>query len=88
MIASAIRTGNIVQVRGSVADSSNIKHVTINGQKARSTRDSFAEWEITLEAPAGQRFELAAFAEDLLGYVEKTPHKSSSIECWTKLLKR
>ncbi len=75
IITSAIRTGNLVRVRGSVADTSDIRRVVVNGQQARSTRGSFAEWEITLEAPAGQRFEVAAFAEDVRGYVEKGAHK-------------
>src|SRR5262249_11238558 len=46
MITSAVRAGNIVHVRGSTADSSDIKHVLVNGKKARSIRGSFAEWEI------------------------------------------
>jgi hypothetical protein len=75
MITSAIRIGNVVVVRGSVADTSDIKHVTVNGQKARSTRGSFAEWEITLEAPTGKRFEISAFAEDVGRHVESSPHK-------------
>lgn len=75
MITSAIRRGNLVHVKGAVADSSDIKHVTVNGQKARSTRGSFAEWEITLEAPAGQRAQITAFAEDVRGQVETNPHK-------------
>ncbi len=75
LITSAIRTGNVVCVRGSVADTSDIRHVTVNGQKARSTRGSFAEWEITLEAPAGKRLEVSAFAEDMGRHVETSPHK-------------
>jgi hypothetical protein len=75
MITSAMRTGNVVRVRGSVADTSDIKHVTVNGQRARSTRGSFAEWEITLEAPAGAPLEVSAFAEDVGSYVEPSPHR-------------
>jgi hypothetical protein len=75
MITSAIRTGNVVCVRGSVADTSDIKHVLVNGKVARSTRGSFAEWEIMLEAPVGKRFEISAFAEDVGGHVETNAHK-------------
>jgi hypothetical protein len=64
-----------VSARGSVADTSDIRRVVVNGQKARSTRGSFAEGEITLEAPAGNRLEVAAFAEDVGGHVETSAHK-------------
>ncbi|HEX4614107.1 MAG TPA: G8 domain-containing protein, partial [Urbifossiella sp.] len=60
MITSAVRDGNIVRVRGSVADTSDIKKLTVNGRPARSTRGSYAEWEVTLDAPAGKPVELTA----------------------------
>jgi hypothetical protein len=75
MITSAIRNGNLIVVRGSVADTSDIKHVTVNGQRARATRGSFAEWDITLEAQSGKRLEVSAHAEDVRGHVEKSGHK-------------
>ncbi len=75
VITSAIRDGRLVRVRGSVADASDIKRVTVNGKPARSTRGSYAEWEITLEAPAGKLFEVTASAEDVNGHVELSPHK-------------
>jgi hypothetical protein len=75
MITSAVRNGNVVHVRGSVADSSDISYVKVNGQAARSTRGSFAEWEITLEAPSGEPVVISAFAEDVRGHVEPRPHK-------------
>lgn len=75
LITSAVREGNILRVKGSVADTSDIKHVIVNGRPARSTRGSFAEWEITLEAPVGQAVDLAAFSQDVNGHTEKTPHK-------------
>ncbi len=75
MITSAIREGNIVRVRGSVADTSDIKQVIVNNRPAWSTRGSFAEWEITLEAPSqGTPFEIAASAEDINGHHEIVPH--------------
>lgn len=75
MITKVIRTGNAVQVFGSVADTSDIKQVSVNGQPARSTRGSFAEWEISLESPAGKPLEIAAFAEDAKGNIETVAHK-------------
>lgn len=75
MITSAVREGNIVRVRGSVADTSDIKQVVVNGRPASSTRGSFAEWEITLEAPsAGSPMEIVAAAEDVNGHQELSPH--------------
>jgi len=75
IITSTVREGNIVRVRGSVADTSDIKKVLVNGKPARSTRDSFAEWEITLEAPAGKSLDVSAVSEDVNGQCEKYPHK-------------
>lgn len=75
MITSAVRDGSLVHVRGTVADSSEIKRVTVNDRAARSTRDSFTEWEITLEAPVGQPLSVVATAEDLNGFVEASPHQ-------------
>jgi hypothetical protein len=75
VVTSAVRSGNIVRLCGSVADASDIKYVTVNGNEARSTRDSFAEWEITLEAPAGKLFEVTALSEDVNGHVEPRPHQ-------------
>lgn len=75
VITSAVRDGSVLRVRGSVADTSDIKRVIVNGKQARSTRGSFAEWEITLEVLSGKTLELAAFAEDVNGHVEARPHK-------------
>ncbi|MCC7420563.1 MAG: G8 domain-containing protein [Planctomycetaceae bacterium] len=75
MITKVVRSGSIVQIFGSVADTSDIKRVTVNGQTARSTRGSFAEWEIVLECPDGKPLEIAAFAEDVNGITESTAHK-------------
>ncbi|AMV40880.1 G8 domain-containing protein [Planctomyces sp. SH-PL62] len=74
VITSAVREGNLVRVRGSVADSSDIKRVLVNGREATSTRGSFAEWEAVLEAPSGAALEVSAGAEDVQGHVEPRPH--------------
>ena len=74
LVTHVVRDGNIVHVRGTVADSSDIKHVVVNGRPAQSTRDSFAEWEITLEGAADDAFTVTAGAEDVNGLVEPRPH--------------
>ncbi len=74
VITSAVRDGNLVVVKGSTADTSDVRRVTVNGRPARSTRGSFAEWEIALDAPAGQPFEVTATSEDVHGHVEPRPH--------------
>jgi hypothetical protein len=75
IITHAIRDGNVVRVRGTTADASDIKYVKVNGKPARSTRGSFAEWEIALDAPKGTPLEVSAFAEDAFGNIEKGVHK-------------
>jgi hypothetical protein len=74
MMTSVVRDGNIVRIQGSVADTSDVKSVTVNGLAARSTRDGFAEWELTLDAPAGTPLTLSASSVDVNGLAEKTPH--------------
>ncbi|MFO0864877.1 MAG: hypothetical protein U0744_09535 [Gemmataceae bacterium] len=75
VITRTVRFGNTIHVVGSVADTSDIKYVKVNGKAARSTRGSFAEWEVTLEAPSGSPMEVTAYAEDVFGHVEAAPHK-------------
>lgn len=76
VITSVVRDGNLVRVRGSVADTSDIKYVEVNGRQAQSTRGSFSEWEVTLEAPsANGTYEIVAKAEDVNDLKELTPHR-------------
>lgn len=76
MITKVVRSGSLVQVFGSVADTSDIQYVKVNGQPAQSTRGSYSEWEIVLEAPSeGIEWEISAAAEDVNGHQELTPHK-------------
>lgn len=66
--------GRII-VRGMTADHSPVQKVTVNGRRAYSLRDNFAEWEVTLDAPAaGQALELSASAIDAGRRAEKTAH--------------
>ena len=74
VITSAVREGNLVRLRGSVADASDIKRVLVNGREATSTRGAFAEWEAVLEAPSGAALDVTAGSEDVLGHVEPRPH--------------
>ncbi len=68
--------GGRLLVRGVTADSSSVKRVTVNGRRAYSLRDDHAEWEIELDVPGGDTaIAVSAFAEDIGGRVEKTPHR-------------
>lgn len=70
-----VEDGQLV-VRGVTADSSAVKKVSVNGRKAYSLRDNFAEWETTLELPAtGQSLTLSALAVDAGGRTEPRPHQ-------------
>ncbi|HVJ67336.1 MAG TPA: G8 domain-containing protein [Caulifigura sp.] len=74
LITSIVRDGGIAHIRGSVADTSDIKRVLVNDRPARSTRASFAEWEVSLEASPHSPLHVRAFAEDIHGHVETSPH--------------
>ena len=74
VITRAVRDGNLLVVKGPTADPSDVRRVTVNGRPARSTRDNFAEWEISLDAPAGKPFEVRAQSEDVRGHSEPRPH--------------
>ena len=74
LITAVIRDGPLVTVQGSTADTSDIRRVTVNGRPARSTRGSFAEWEIHLSIPSDSPAEVSAFAEDVHSHVESRPH--------------
>ena len=74
MITEAVRDGNMIQVRGSTADASDVRRVTVNGRPARQIGGSFAEWEIALDAPTGRPFDVTAMAEDVHGHVDPRPH--------------
>jgi hypothetical protein len=57
---------------GTCSDNGTIKRVVVNGHEAGALSPNFADWEITLAAPAA---EIAAHAEDSAGNVEKQPHQ-------------
>jgi hypothetical protein len=67
--------GGKATVRGTTSDNGAVKDVTVNGLAARSLSANFAEWEITLDVPAGGKLSLTAQGNDEAGNVEQTPHK-------------
>lgn len=73
VITHVTRTEGKIVVRGFTADNGMVKRVMVNGKEAKAMRDNFAEWEVTLEAPAGE-VKLAAHGEDAAGNVEKMAH--------------
>jgi hypothetical protein len=77
MITDLRREGGKLRVRGVAEDNGEIAGIAVNGQPARiiSQHAGVADWEITLEAPAGVR--LTAAATDRAGNKELTPHKTS-----------
>jgi len=74
MITHAWREGDVIRVKGTTADSSDIKQVTVNGKPAHSTRGSFAEWEIVFEANGPGPVQITAASEDVYGHAELRPH--------------
>jgi hypothetical protein len=76
VITQVIPEGKLLVVRGTTADSSAVKRVTVNGRRAYSLRSEFAEWEAVLELPpAGKSVVISAAAEDAGGRIEPRPHK-------------
>lgn len=61
-------------VRGCAADNGTIREVLVNGVPARSIRDEFAEWEVTLKTLKADCPEVTATASDAAGNSEATPH--------------
>jgi hypothetical protein len=61
-------------VRGTTADNSTVKRVTVNGREAKAVAANFAQWEIELSGVPGGPVRLTARAEDAAGNVEPTPH--------------
>jgi hypothetical protein len=53
VVTHALRSGDEIVVRGTAADSSAIKSVTVNGRQAHSLRDNLSQWEISFAVPQG-----------------------------------
>ena len=58
---------------GPTSDNGEVKRVTVNGRDAKTLRENFAEWEVTLDAKSAGTT-LTAQAEDAAGNVEARPH--------------
>ncbi len=71
VITRVIRSTDGWLIRGSAADSGEIKQVTVNGVAAHAVRDNFTEWEVTL--PKQDLVEITASARDAAGNIEKQP---------------
>lgn len=67
-------TGGKLLVQGVTSDNGVVSRVLINGQPARATVPNFAQWELTVDAPAAGDLTLTAHAEDEAKNVELTPH--------------
>ncbi len=65
--------GDVIHVRGTSADNSNLARVTVNGRTATLLASTFGEWKISLPLPANGK--LTAQAEDTAGNRELTPHE-------------
>lgn len=75
LITSIRAIGGQYQVRGLSHDNGEIASVSVNGTPVTivSQQAGVADWTVTLEAPAGQRFH--ADATDVAGNTEKMPHE-------------
>jgi hypothetical protein len=62
-----------ILVHGTTADNGTVKRVLVNGKEAEARMPNFAEWMVTLEAPAGE-LRIEAHAEDAAGNIEPRPH--------------
>jgi hypothetical protein len=64
-----------IMVRGTATDDDAIKRVVVNGVEARNVEYGFHRWEAII--PVGNKDEMidiTAFAEDVSGNREQTPH--------------
>jgi hypothetical protein len=74
VITDVRKVGNTLIVRGTTSDNGIIKKVLVNGQEAR-LEDSFGNWSVELKNPKIGLVILRAYAEDLAGNTERTPHE-------------
>jgi hypothetical protein len=63
-------------VRGVASDNGEVKAVTVNGQRAKSVRGDYSEWEIAVPVSG----KLTAQATDAAGNVEPRPHVVSQAD--------
>ena len=75
IITSVTRTSDGWLIRGWAEDNGEIKQVTVNGARAKSVRDNFAEWEVVLKTGDLSVKELVSSATDSAGNAERLPHR-------------
>lgn len=75
MTFAARRADGSVVARGTTADDGVVTKVVVNGREAKSTRGSFAEWEVVLAGIGKGELKLRAHAEDAAGNVETYAHE-------------
>jgi hypothetical protein len=74
VITNIRRDGGKLIVAGTTSDDGAVKRVLVNNREARATRDNFAEWEVVLDATAGDLTSISSHAEDAAGNVEPRAH--------------
>jgi hypothetical protein len=79
VITHVRRVGTTLVVRGTTADNGSVKHVVVNGQRAKELAANFAEWEAVLVDVIPGELKLSAHAEDAAGNVEQLPHVRSVV---------
>jgi hypothetical protein len=65
-------------VRGAAADNGAIRHVEVNGHKARPVAPGYARWEVEIDGVSAGLVSLVAAATDEAGNTERTPHRVST----------
>ncbi len=64
-------------VKGTTSDNGTIKKVSVNGKEAKAIEPNSAQWEATVAYEGNGPIRIEAFAEDVAGNVERTPHRVS-----------
>ncbi len=62
-------------VSGTTTDNGTIKKVLVNGKEAQASQPNFAQWRVTLTNVGAGNVRIEAFAEDMAGNVESSPHQ-------------
>jgi len=75
IVLSARRVGTDLVVRGVTTDNGRTKRVVVNGVEAKDIDYNFHQWEATLEEVPSEDVDLVAYAEDMAGNIEQTPHR-------------
>ena len=75
VITNVVKAGaEKLLVRGTTSDNGTVKRVIVDGLAARAVTNNFAEWEIVLDLKEIPGRKIEAYAEDMVGNIEKRPH--------------